>query len=327
MLNSRFSYISLLALTLVFANAAQAQLFGGLKDRLKDAVENRIEQNVEERVVRTIEENARQSVDQSFNAMFGDPAAMTSGTSGPGGASILSSMLDTSNITLEDEYNFDIAATFEIQSFDSAGTASEPTQMVFHYADNAPYTGTSILSGEGANTGAAMVIYDFNNQVMLMLMDADDSRFSIAYNWAIASAEWNTAAWELAPDEQVAATDAPQAATEVPQFESIGSRTINGYASEGYRTRDEEQVTEIWISNEVAPGIERIFQANRTVPMLNASMPAGYPQGMIMELNSENTQSGEKVVMRTIGIDTNNSVSYKMSDYPLMSLAAQPEAR
>jgi hypothetical protein len=151
-----------------------------------------------------------------------------------------------------------------------------------------------MLSAEVANAGAAMMIYDFDNQAMVMLMEAEESRFSIAYNWAIASAEWNTP---------------PATAADMPQFESLGTRTINGYASEGYRTVDGDQTTDMWVSTEVAPGIERIFQANRTVPMMNANMPAGYPQGMIMELTSENTKTSEKVVMRTLGIETGKPVS------------------
>src|SRR5687767_10093717 len=51
MLNSRFTYISVLALGAVFSNAAHAQLFGGLKDRLVNAVESRVEQKMEERVI------------------------------------------------------------------------------------------------------------------------------------------------------------------------------------------------------------------------------------------------------------------------------------
>jgi hypothetical protein len=314
MLNARLACISVIALTSVLASSANAQLFRGLKDRLANAVEERIERNVEDRVVQNIEDGARQSVDQSFNAIFSGMDT-TGKSDGQGGPSILSSMLDTSNLKLQDEYNFDIAANFEIQSFDSKGKASDPMQMVFHYAENAPYTGTQMLSGDAANAGAAMIIYDFDNQAMVMLMDSDGSRFSIAYNWAIASAEWNAD-----PATEAAAGD-------VPQFESIGTRTINGYTSEGYRTQSEDQVTEIWVSNDVAPGIERIFQANRTVPMMNANMPEGYPQGMIMELTSENTETNEKVVMRTLGIDTGSQVSYKMSDYPLMSLGAQPASR
>jgi hypothetical protein len=311
MLISRLGFISVVALTSVLNHSANAQIFRGLTERLVNAVEERVESNVEKRVVQSLEDTARQSVDQSFNAMFSgmDPAA---GSTGQGGPSILSSMLDTSNLTLQDVYNFDIAANFEIQSFDSKGNASDPMQMVFHYAENAPYTGTRMLSGDAANAGAAMMIYDFDNQAMVMLMETDGSRFSIAYNWAIASAEWNTL---------------PATAGDLPQFESIGARTINGYASEGYRTVDEDQTTEIWVSEEVAPGIERIFQANRTVPMMNANMPAGYPQGMIMELTSENTRTGEKVVMRTLGIETGNAVSYNMSDYPLMSLGAPSAER
>jgi hypothetical protein len=317
MLKNDVACIYVIALSTLLVHSANAQLFSGLKDRLANAVEERIERNVEDRVVKNLEDSARQSVDQSFNAIFSGVDA-TGAPNGQGGPSILSSMLDTSNLKLQDEYNFDIAANFEIQAFDSDGQASEPMQMVFHYAENAPYTGTQMLSGDAANAGAAMIIYDFDNQAMIMLMDTDGSRFSIAYNWAIAAAEWNKAsATEAGP------SDVTQ---DVPQFESIGTRTINGYSSEGYRTVATDQVTEIWVSDEVAPGIERIFQANRTVPMMNASMPEGYPQGMVMELTSENTKTAEKVVMRTLGIDTGNQVSFKMSDYPLMSLGAQAAA-
>jgi hypothetical protein len=79
-----------------------------------------------------------------------------------------------------------------------------------------------------------MIIYDFSNQVMLMLMDAEDSRFSIACNWAIVSAEWNKE-WEMSPEQTTAG---------MPQFESIGTRTINCCASEGYRTEAEKQTSD-----------------------------------------------------------------------------------
>lgn len=316
MLTTRVKYLSSCLLSLLFVNTAEAQFLRGLQDRLVDAIESRVEKNVEDRVMEGVEQSAGQAIDQTFASVFGGAGA-TQNADGSTTPSILSRMLDTSNITTEEEYRFDIATTFEMQSFDSQGTPSEAMEMVFHYSEDAPYTGTRIVSGEGANTGAAMIIYDFNNSIMLMLMEAEESRFSMAYNWDIAAAEWDTA-WELPEDEASAAPG------EVPRFERIGSRSINGYNCEGYRTTDEEQITEIWVTDEIASGMERIFQANRTVPMLNNNLPEGFPQGMLMEMNSENRQSGEKFQMRTKDIDTNSQVSFLMSDYPLLSLGLPP---
>jgi len=311
MLTTRVKYLSSCLLSLLLINSAEAQLLRGLQDRVVNAIERRVEQNVEDRVMQGVEQTAGQAIDQTFSSVFGDMGA-TQNPDGSTTPSILSRMLDTSNITTEEEYRFDIATTFEMQSFDSRGTPSEAMEMVFHYSADAPYTGTRIVSGDTANAGAAMIIYDFKNSIMLMLMEAEESRFSMAYNWDIAAAEWDTA-WEL-PEDDASATPG-----EMPRFERIGSRNINGYNCEGYRTSDEEQITELWVTDEIASGMERIFQANRTVPMLNNNLPEGYPQGMLMEVNSENRQNGEKFQMRTKDINTNSQVSYRMSDYPTLS--------
>src|SRR5690606_12012474 len=238
---------------------------------------------------------------------------------GSSGSNIFSRLTDTSNIEVADSYDFDIAATFEIQTLDSRGRRDrdEDMEMVFYYSENAPYTGTKMTAGPGAEQeGAAMIIYDFEHQLMLMLMESEGERFAMPYNWAAVMED--AQAWPIEDTE----VDEGAADTAMPAFEHIGSRRISGYDSEGYRVQDETHVTEIWVSDEVAPGIERIFQANRSMPMLGGSMPPGYPQGMLMELNSEDLESGETVVMRTTDIDMDADVSFQMSDYPILDLGA-----
>lgn len=303
MLKTPVKYLCSSLLILLAANGAEAQLLKGLKDRVVNTIERRVEQNVEQRVMQEVDQTAGAAVDQSFATIFGDNAQNADGTAAP---SILSRMTDTSNIKTESEYRFDIATTFEMESFDSKGKSSGKSEMVFHYSADAPYTGTRIVSGEGANTGAAMMIYDFNNSVMLMLMESEGSRFAMAYNW----------------DMAVAGLDATPNPADVPSFERIGSRNIGGYNCEGYRTTDGDLVSEVWVTNEIASGMERIFQANRSMPMLKNNLPGDYPQGMLMEVNSENTKSGEKFQMRTKDIDTNSRATFRMSDYPMMSLGA-----
>lgn len=306
-------YASLFAMGMLVADAAQAQFLRGLQDRLVDSVTERLESNVEERVVQSLEARADKAVDESFDAMFG---AIANGTDAAQNGSLFSRMFDTSNITTLDEYNFDIAATFEIQALDRRGRAKkdEEMEMVFYYSANAPYTGTRMTSGAAANDGSAMIIYDFDNSLMLMLMESEGQRFSMPYNWGALTQDMSSA-WAF--------DEVPDADSVLPQFERIGSRRISGYDSQGYRARDETHITEIWVSNDVAPGIERIFQANRAMPMLNSSLPPGYPQGMLMELNAEDLETGETVVMRTKSIETDAGISYRMRDYPMMNLGAR----
>ena len=312
---------SLLTLGLMTtADSAQAQFFRGLQDRLMDAVERRVEQNVEDRVVGAIEDRAEAMVDNSFETMFSIGSNGESNADGMASAgNIFSRLTDTSNVEVADSYDFDIAATFEIQTLDSRGRRDRDNEMemVFYYSENAPYTGTRMTAGPAAEQeGAAMIIYDFEHQLMLMLMESEGERFAMPYNWAAVMEE--AEAWPMDDLE----SDDTDAADLAASFEHIGSRKISGYDSEGYRVQNETQITEIWVSDEVAPGIERIFQANRSMPMLGGSMPPGYPQGMLMELNSEDLESGETVVMRTTDIDMDANVSFQMSEWPILDLGA-----
>lgn len=56
---------------------------------------------------------------------------------------------------------------------------------------------------------------------------------------------------------------------------------------------------------------------------MKGRMPADYPQGMMLEMTSTNTGSGEKVMMRVTNIDTNAHVTYAMSDYPKMKMGTE----
>ncbi|HHX83280.1 MAG TPA: hypothetical protein GX696_09910 [Pseudomonadaceae bacterium] len=318
MRTSLFAKSSLLVIAgvLTTTSVAEAQFLRGLQDRLTDAVERRVAKNVEDRVVGKIEDRAEGMVDSSFESAFQAGSQANGGSGGDDAGSIFSRMLNTSNIEVADRYDFNIAATFEVETLDNRGRSNKDSamEMVFYYSDNAPYTGTRMTSGPASQQdGSAMIIYDFDNQVMLMLMESEGERFAMPYNWGAMLDEVEAGAWGDMNQE---------ADANMPEFEHIGSRRISGYSSEGYRVRTEGHVTEIWVSDDVAPGIERIFQANRSIPLLGSHMPAGYPQGMLMELNAEDLESGEVVVMRTTDIDMDANVSFRMSEYPILNLGA-----
>lgn len=85
---------------------------------------------------------------------------------------------------------------------------------------------------------------------------------------------------------------------------------------------DEFSSTEIWITNEIAYGMDRMFDANRSMPAVGNNLPGEYPSGFIMEMTSVDKESGNKFVMRTTDVNKNANVVFRMADYPVMSFSS-----
>ncbi len=217
-----------------------------------------------------------------------------------------------SNVTTEDEYLFNFVTTFQMEAFGSDGASQGVTNMIFHYNESELYTGTRVISTEGSESSDVMIIYDLKNEVMVMMMASDEQKFSIAYKWAVGENEsfgvFNT---ETDDDEFD-----PEA---YPDFEYIGSKIIHGFQCEGYRTTNDDTETEIWVTKDIPQSVGRMFEANRSMPMVGGNLPSEYPSGLMIESVTRNLSSGEYFVMRTTEIDQRARKSFKMSEYPLMN--------
>jgi hypothetical protein len=293
------------AILAIVATPARSQ---GIFDRIKKKAADAVSQKAEDKVNNKIDEMSRKLVDNSFAAMFGDSSA--AGAKGENGAASSPFSLG-GNAKTEDSYTFNVVTTMEIESSKSTKSDGKAVIMM-HFNTNEPYTGTSIVSTDPKQQGSAFIILDAKNQAMVMLMSSEKSKFSIAYGWK--EAQKYTPVSTTVPKEQVNWDTVKVWRS----YSKIGTKTIAGYAADGYRSESPDATVEMWVSHDGALSVGNMFAANSGMKQMKGRLPADYPQGMLLQMTSTNNKTAEKVTMTVTKIDTNAHVTYAMADYPKM---------
>lgn len=288
-------------ISITFSIDANAQILNRLKKKAQRAAAAKAEQKISERVERA----AEQMVERSWNSVFGEmPADTTSGRGFP--------FMRNSNVTTKDAYTFDTITTMEIETVRKNGQTDPPTIMHMHFNETEMYTGTKFES-EGNDL---FIIYDSENSAMLMLMQSEEDNFSFAYNWDQSQEGYEHGAEE---EEEINWDEID----EWQGYTKIGTKKILGYNCEGYRSETETDNVEVWVSRDADFGMNNMFQANANAKQLKGKVPATYPQGMVMEMYTEELSSGDKTRMKVTDIQKNARLTYLMADYPTMSLGAK----
>src|SRR5690625_2452200 len=195
--------------------------------------------------------------------------------------------------------------------------------MDMYFNENEMYTGSRFSSEEmNREDDSLFIIYDFTNSAMLMLMENEEEKFSFGYEWKQA----------LEQAEDSAGTEKMEEINwdEVEEWEDytkIGSKNIQGYECDGYRSENSDGIVEVWVTRDESCGMNNMFKANGNTKQMRVKIPENYLCGMLMEMTSEDRNSGDKTIMKITDINKDARVSYAMSDYPTMSLGAKMESR
>src|ERR1035437_9374241 len=212
----------------------------------------------------------------------------------------------------EASYSFNVVATMEIES----SKQKDKAVLTTLYNTNEPYVGMKIVSPDDKKSnGTAFIVMDAKNQAMVMMMSTDTSKFSMAYGWS--DAQKYAPPTSSAPREQVN-WDTVKVWR---NYTRIGTKTIAGYASDGYRMESPDGTVDVWVSHDRALAGGGMFGASSQLKQMRGRLPADYPQGMLMQVTSVNSKTGEKGSMTVTNIDTNAQVTYAMSDYPRLGAA------
>ncbi|MDZ7658255.1 DUF4412 domain-containing protein [Fodinibius sp.] len=279
---------------------AEAQLLNRLKKKAKEAAE----QKAEEKLTEQVERAAQRAVERSWNSIFGEWEADSSG-----GMRVPFSM--NSNIKTEDRYSFQTITTMEVRSRDKNGKEEPPMYVDMHFSNDDFYTGTKFHSQEmKKEEGDFFIIYDLKNEAMLMLMENEGNKFSFGYKWDQQIIENDSLSQDEADWEEL---------EEWRGYEKIGSKNILGYRCDGYRSETDGETVEIWVTRDEDFGMTKLFKAQSNAKQMRDKIPEEYPYGMIMDMKSENSNTGEQMTMKVTDIKKNENISYSMSDYPPMS--------
>lgn len=275
--------------------ATQAQLFNRLKDRAKDAVQDRVEEKLSQKV----RQIAYKSVDRTWESVFGESTEdLEEGAAPPSLPYKLNSNVDT-----EDSYSFYRESEMEIINYEDG--EEEKVIMKMYLSEKGNYSGTT-YEGETMKEGEkTIMIYDYENNAMVMLMESEEGKFSFAYDWSQGS---------YSPvNMDSAGTGNPYA-----DLESIGTKEILGYECEGYRSETDDSVTEIWVTMEEIEGLDKNIEANGSTRFLRGNPMLGYQQGTVLEMESSEKGSDRRMVMKMVDLNRKVNMDYEMEDYPVI---------
>jgi len=289
--------------------SAEAQLLKRLSDKAKEMVDQRLrntERKAEDAVERKIDEAIDRGTDQALGrgesqAKSGAPAT---GAFSPFGAFALNP---------EIHYTFNRQVTYKIQTKAPKQSRAEEISFSLLYAEGQTYMGNKVVNHSGRAKGDdAMVVYDAKNQCMVIFHDGADGRRSMALPWGMDPAA--ATAVDANPEASRPRTE-PAPAAGMPGFERIGTKVIAGYTCNGYRSGDASSRVEMWMSEEFPADLRRVLEESRASSMLNTFMPQALPMGMLLEIRSENSKTGESMVMTLTGVSS-ETLTLRLADYP-----------
>jgi hypothetical protein len=281
-----------------WSTPVSAQVLKKLQQKATDAVERKLDAKVDEK----IDQMADKLVNKSFDAVFGDMEQAKTKDGTP-------IFTFGENVALESSYRFNTVITMEFEATSDKGKEKENMDMIMHFTDDGLFSGTRFVSKDKSQDNAdLLIIYDFKNEAMVMLMNSDNEKMSMAYSWKGAVEEVEMA--DSLKNVDWEATD------EWGSYRRIGKKSVAGYSCDGYEYSNEGGKVELWVTRELKDTYYAQFGASTNSKQLKGTVPDAYPYGMLMEMNTVDNTTGEKASMRVTKVDKNANVSYSMADYP-----------
>ena len=208
----------------------------------------------------------------------------------------------TSNAKIKDAYSFDNKLKMKMDTYKSNGKLDETVYISTYTNTSGNYLGTKVESKNTKNSDDEFfIINDFDNESMVMLTEEDGEKNRISFAFTL--------------DEGVVEEYNQQQVTdqELAKYKEIGTKEILGYTCKGYLKEDNENISEVWVSEKPIAGTEKaaaMLSKNK-----GANVPSGYPKGSMMETTVTDKETKEKFVMKVVNIDSSIELNFRMDEY------------
>jgi len=295
-----------LILSLFIAQSAFAQI--GL-DRIKNQAGNALGNAIDRKIETEMNKMADKAVNKYWDRVLGKYyQGAFEGADGKGGFPFILS----DDVTTEANYNFTNNVVVKVDSYKKNGKLDNSMNMTMHFAGSDFYMGTQIEDGDAKKNKEEMfIVNDFKNKAMIILMNNNGEKMSMAYSLLI-------------DEKALAEMTETEVENETPNltYTKIGTKTIMGYTCQGYAYEDDDSKSEVWATDTDIYGIQSMFNMQK-FGKDSPALPDGYPSGALMEVTSIDKKSNEKSVMQVVEINKSATLNIRMSDYPKINLGAQ----
>jgi len=277
-------------------------------NKIKNAAERGVSRAIEKKVESEMEKIARRKLDKMFKDVYGtdDPSSIPTVDI----EKMMSSIYN--DIEVDESYEFEGYAILEITGMDEKGKQNEPIFLTSYFSENSKITGMKFTDSEKKEDGTYVLIYDFNRNAGITLLENEGEKMRMTFAYDYASMSESVMADQAEGKENL----------EDVSFKKTGnSKTILGYECEEYLIETEENITHYWVTKTSITGNTPFWSQNN--PFLTARMKDqnpdmfnNLPTGNMMEAHVVSKVDKSKIDMITKELLENSKERFVMADYP-----------
>jgi hypothetical protein len=233
------------------------------------------------------------------------------------------------DLKYEDQYNFGSSMSMDVENYDAGSDElSKITYTTYFNKDDESFA--MRFSTKNEDTGkdeSTLMIFDMKNHVMLMLAESGNEKSGMAFS--IAPDNPDTGSSESYVPEELEETEEIEVAglsddtvTDHYNFwynKTGRTKTISGYKCEEYTWEDEAGRVEYWFSPEARFDYSSAYNYMGGFQAL-AMGGAGF-NGILMEMNHIDKESGNRTKMLVNEINADNPSTIDLKGFQVMGFA------
>jgi hypothetical protein len=234
-----------------------------------------------------------------------------------GGNGILGNVLSKysggENLKYNDEYVFTADMKYSTETFDEKGKSTGQMYSRMLFAKDNKNMAMISESTDPNEKNTSQIIFDGENQVMVMLNDKDKSGMVMGSGTSVTEEEQNE-------QSNSAETEEVQDYSNINFTKTGKTKTILGYKCDEYLSKDENTESHFWITNQL------LFKSgsalNKMNQMNNAYSLGQFPGGFVMEMNSKNLQDKTSSTFKVVEINENKTNKISTKGYQLIKMGS-----
>ena len=296
--------------------------------RILRNIRNKVQERVEKKVEEKAEEKADEAIDKQLDKLEEaiEEEASEDSANNPTREekdaeraqrmqNILKGMgMSGEPVPVADSYQFKNKIQMHMESFDDKGNKESEGEFVTHFDPEAQNMAYEMISGDVGNTGQGLFILDAKNGATIILSDENGEKTGIVYGMG-SFFESMGQSWE----EEAELDETPESYLANPNVERTGrTKTIAGYKCEEYKYSDEESESNIWITKDLKLNTRDFFSTLFQTSLYSHGIPWGY----MMEVTTNDKETGEKSFMQVTEVDENSNKRFALNEYQITNLGS-----
>jgi Domain of unknown function (DUF4412) len=313
--------IGILVLPILFIQNVNAQNIGNLLKKATEKIEEKSNEEAEKAINKKIDELFEDNKDEEETTPNEETEIQAeqeenveveekqTKSESQQNQAILNMMGMGVEIPTEDSYNFTSSITMEMESFNSDGNSDGKIFYESYINPNEKTYAMKFTSTEAEEQNSeGLMVFDYKNKAMIILSNEDGEKSGMVTP---------IAADESVYDEDVN-TEYDEDFEKYSNIKKTGnSKKILGYNCDEYMYKDEQGKISYWFTDEVDIFNSSLFGGIEQLSMFFAGQ---MPEGMMLQMESEDFNSNEKFQLNVKEINKNRSKSISLEGYQLVSI-------